>query len=139
MISLKISGLPIGKARHRQGKFVAYNPQSEQERGVIWEIKRQIADFTPTEKPLRLGLDAYFPRPKSHYGTGRNREVVKQSSPKLHTKKPDLDNLFKFYMDCMNKVVYQDDCQVVGFDRSGKHWIGQDEIGYVRIVLKSAE
>jgi Holliday junction resolvase RusA-like endonuclease len=139
VIELIIPGLPIGKARHRQGKFGAYNPQSEQERGVVWEIKRQIADFTPTEKPLILSLEAFFPRPKSHYGTGRNSGVVKQSAPKLHVKKPDIDNLCKFYMDCMNKVVYKDDCQVVGIADSSKKWIDQDEVGYVRVVLRSAE
>ena len=64
MIELIIPGLPIGKARHRHGKFGGYNPQSEIERGVIWEIKRQLVGFTPTEKPLKLTLEAFFARPK---------------------------------------------------------------------------
>ena len=139
MIELIIPGLPIGKARHRHGKFGGYNPQSEIERGVIWEIKRQIKDFQPTPRPLILSLEAFFPRPKSHYGTGRNSGVVKKSAPKLHTIKPDLDNLFKFYMDCMNGVIYKDDCQVVMFERSGKQWVDQGEVGYVRLTIKAAK
>lgn len=139
MIEITIPGIPIGKARHRHTKWGAYSPQSEVERGVIWEIKKQIGDYKPTEKPLRLSLDAYFPRAKSHYGTGRNSLMVKKSSPTYHTKKPDIDNIFKFYMDCMNGILYKDDAQVVAVDRSEKHWIDKDKVGYVRLVLSEIE
>jgi Holliday junction resolvase RusA-like endonuclease len=138
VIELTIPGLPVGKSRHRHGKHGTYSTQTEVERGVVWEIKRQIADFTPTDRPLELRVDAYFPRPKSHYGTGKNSGVIKPSAPTLHTKKPDIDNIVKFYMDCMNKVVYLDDCQVVELTGAAKRWVGKDDTGYVKIVLKTA-
>jgi hypothetical protein len=30
----------------------------------------------------------------------------------LHVKKPDVDNLIKYYLDCMNGICYLDDSQV---------------------------
>ena len=34
-------------------------------------------------------------------------------APQYSTKKPDIDNYIKFYLDCMNKIVYLDDSQVI--------------------------
>lgn len=92
----------------------------------------------PTKEPLILTLNAFFPRPKSHYGTGRNCDKLKPSAPKFHTRKPDHDNILKFYMDCMNKLVFVDDVQVVGFGECGKHWVDKSQPGHVEITLRTA-
>ena len=67
----------------------------------------------PLEGSLEVTLVFYFPRPKSHYGTGKNSEVLKPSAPVHHMQKPDVDNVCKSTLDAMNAVVYQDDKQVV--------------------------
>jgi len=66
-----------------------------------------------TTGPVYLFFIAYLPRPKNHYGTGRNAGQVKASSPEYHTSKPDLDNLTKHLKDCMTGIFYQDDKQIV--------------------------
>ena len=55
----------------------------------------------------------YFPRPKSHYGTGRNKDILKDNSPIWFTKRKDLDNLIKFVLDSLNGQAYFDDSQIV--------------------------
>ena len=61
-----------------------------------------------------VGVHFYFnmPRPKSHFGTGRNVDRVKSSAPTKHTKKPDLDKLVRAVLDGLTGVVFVDDCQV---------------------------
>ena len=54
-----------------------------------------------------------MPRPKSHYGTGKNAGKLKLNAPTLHTKKPDLDNLEKMVYDCLDHVSWKDDSQIV--------------------------
>lgn len=137
-ITIEIPGLPVAKKRHRTANGRTYNPQTEVERAIQWEIKQRLQQgFELTKEPLILAVDAYFPRPKSHYGTGKNERILKPSAPKFHTHKPDHDNVIKFYLDCMNKLVYLDDTQVVGFDQCGKRWIDKDEPG--RVVIKLRE
>ena len=121
MIEIKIKGAPIPKARPRariiapKGRkpFVSvYDGQKKETEAVKLLIKEQF-NLRPVLTPLKLIVDFNMQRPKSHYGTGRNMAVVKPSAPKFHAKKPDIDNLVKFYMDAMNGIVYKDDSQVV--------------------------
>lgn len=137
---LEIPGEPQAKMRHRMTKRGhSYNPQSEVERSIQWEIRRQLPDgYEPTKQPLILEIEAHFPRPKSHYGSGRNANLLKPSAPGRHTKKPDADNISKIYKDCMNKLVYLDDSQV--FDgRCIKHYCDKNEPGRVIIRIREDE
>lgn len=53
-------------------------------------------------------------RPILHYGTGRNADILKMvKSEADHIVTPDLDNMVKFYLDCLNKMAWEDDCQVI--------------------------
>lgn len=62
--------------------------------------------------PLMLGLEFYFPRPKGHYGTGRNAGIVKTSAPAIPTVKPDLLKLARAVEDALTGIVYRDDAQI---------------------------
>lgn len=71
--------------------------------------------YTPKQLldcPLRVDLHFYLPRPKGHYGTGRNAGVLKASAPTNHTKRPDIDNLRKLVMDAMTGIFWRDDSLV---------------------------
>lgn len=68
--------------------------------------------------PVTVSLGLVFERPASHYGTGRNADVLKASAPrypmtKHHTAGGDIDKLVRAVLDAMTKVVYADDAQVV--------------------------
>jgi Holliday junction resolvase RusA-like endonuclease len=64
--------------------------------------------------PVGLDITFLMPRPKGHYGTGRNAGVLKDSAPKRPTTKPDIDKLMRSTLDALRDVgVYVDDSQVV--------------------------
>ena len=115
MVTLRIPGKPIAKKRPRfarRGKFVmTYNDQETEEGRVVLEMRQAVKELISC--PVFIDIVFYFQRPKSHYGTGKNSKKVKESAPAHHTKKPDLDNLIKFYLDCMNNVMLSDDSTVV--------------------------
>ncbi len=53
-----------------------------------------------------------FARPKCHFGTGRNADMLKESARKKYPKS-DIDKLQRAILDGMTGVVYGDDSQVV--------------------------
>ena len=113
-----IPGIPIAKKRPRfarRGKFVTtYSDQQTEEGRFYLEAKQQICCKALNGTPVHIKLTFEMPRPKSHYGTGRNAGKLKPSAPEEHTSKPDLDNLIKFVFDCLNGLAWVDDTQVIG-------------------------
>lgn len=111
---ITILGRPIAKKRPRfarKGKFVTtYNDQETEESRFLFEVKHQVKQ--PIEGPLFVKLIFYVQRPKNHFGSGKNADVLKPSSPKYPTSKPDLDNYIKFALDCLNGVAWVDDSQI---------------------------
>lgn len=75
----------------------------------------------PIKGPIRLDLLFVLPRPKSHYGTGRNADKLKPSAPERHTQKPDLDKMVRAVGDALSGVAYTDDSQII-FLEAGKAW-----------------
>ena len=78
--------------------------------------KKRIRDFMWGKEvkplldcPLRVDLVFHMPRPLAHYGTGRNSHILKPEAPKLHRRKPDIDNLRKLLMDALTGIVWRDD------------------------------
>lgn len=74
------------------------------------------------EGPVFIELDFYFPRPKCHYGTGKNSINLKSTSPQLHVTRPDVDKLQRAVLDGLTGIVYRDDSQVVEI-RARKNWM----------------
>jgi Holliday junction resolvase RusA-like endonuclease len=63
-----------------------------------------------------LSVELYFllPRPKSHYGTGRNVSKLKPSSPDFPAVRPDLDKLVRSTLDGLDDGgLFEDDSRVV--------------------------
>lgn len=68
----------------------------------------------PVSGPIRLHLQFVMPRPKSHLKTAKNAQnQVKDSAPRYHVSKPDIDKLARCLLDALTYIVYEDDSQVV--------------------------
>ena len=67
----------------------------------------------PLDGPLLLEITFWVTRPKSHFGTGRNADVVKPGAPFAPTVKPDLLKLARAVEDALTGIVYGDDAQIV--------------------------
>ncbi|MCR9197396.1 MAG: RusA family crossover junction endodeoxyribonuclease [Planctomycetaceae bacterium] len=77
---------------------------------VALEGKKQLRKLSG---PVKVQLEFLFPRAKSHFGTGRNSERLKESAPAHHTKKPDIDKVTRAILDAITNVVIEDDSCVV--------------------------
>lgn len=56
------------------------------------------------EGPIRVDIEFIMPRPKNHYGTGRNEGLIKASSPDWPEPVPDKDNLEKTVFDALSPI-----------------------------------
>ena len=92
-----------------------YDPSSRDKK----EMWLQIARFKP-KQPLAgniyLKAEFYMPRPKHHFKTkaGKPTDLVKDKYKKikLHSIKPDLDNLVKMIADVIQPQMICDDSQI---------------------------
>ena len=125
---IKITGPVYSQKRHRHtNRGFVYDPSAKDKKKVIPQIVNQFME-KPFDNAVLLEMNFYIQRPKSHW----NKYSLKSSAPKYKTTKPDLDNHCKFYMDCMNKVVYLDDSQVI--ELSAKK-IYNDKESFTEIVI----
>ena len=112
---IKIKGIPVAKKRPRfarRGNHVVTYDDQETDAGRFLVGLRAVWRREPITEPVRLHLSFFLPRPKGHYGTGKNSAKLKPSAPAEHTTRPDVDNLAKFVKDCCNGEVWKDDSQV---------------------------
>lgn len=114
-IEIHIPGVPIAKKRPRfarRGKFVTtYNSQETEEGRWLLGVReafRKNGLMEPINVPVAIWMIFSMPIPKS--ATKKQLEAIKVH-PK-HTKKPDIDNLQKFALDCLNGELFTDDSLV---------------------------
>lgn len=85
--------------------------------------------------PIRVDAHFNFPRPKSHFGTGKNAGNVKSTAPNHHFIKPDRDNLDKALLDALTVLgIWKDDCQVCAGEIQKTYAIG-DYAGGVSVTV----
>ena len=99
---------PVSLKRHRHRlKGGTYDPSKKDKDDFI-----KVIENFPEEKmtkPLRCVLNFYCKRPKSHYKSGKNAHILKDTSPKYNINNKDLDNMVKFVLDALNDKLYTDD------------------------------
>jgi Holliday junction resolvase RusA-like endonuclease len=121
----------IAQKRHRYARGFVYDPSSKDKKIAIQQIKEQFTG-KPYTDALKIKFVFHIKRPKAHFRTGKYSDELKKTAPVYHTKRPDVDNFVKFYMDCMNKVVYLDDSQVIEL-RATKEY--DDKESYTEIII----
>lgn len=134
MKTIYIPGIPDVKMRPRSTKRgVVFDPNAEKKEASIQKARFQ-GDSEIYEGPLEIDYLFIFPRPKGHFGTGKNTGLLKSSSPRFCCNPKDLDNLEKFYADSFNSIAYRDDCQIVK-SSAEKRWAEGQEVPCVRINI----
>jgi len=128
-IFLSVPGKPIAKKRPRfarRGKYVTtYNDQETEEGRFLFEVQKQFKR-EPVTCAVKVNLKFFMPIPKS---TSKKNYALMAVYQIDHTKKPDIDNLIKFALDCLNGVVYHDDSQIIKISGSKVyHPVGLTEI-----------
>lgn len=129
MIIFTVYGNPNAQKRHRsvrRGKFIQNYDPSDKDKTNFLLMVQENRPSKPIEGPIQLTAKFYIPRPKAHFGTGKNSGRLKESAPFYHIGKPDVDNLLKFLFDSLNGIFWKDDSQicVLGTD-TGKYYSDQ--------------
>lgn len=119
MITIEVVGIPAAQGSKR---YVG--------RGLVIESSRKVKpwrqDVTnaaieamglrndyPLTGALSVRATYFMPRPKSHYGTGRNAGKVKPSAPEYVAVRPDIEKLIRSTHDALTTAgVWIDDAQV---------------------------
>lgn len=106
-VNVFIPGKPVAWQRPNQsGKRRFDTPRNIAEKHRIrLQVKPALrqagwSDPLPKGNPVHLMLAFFMPH-------------VKTSKFTHHTVKPDLDNLIKIVKDALNKLAYEDDCQIM--------------------------
>jgi len=116
MVTFRVEGPPQGKGRPRfstRGGFVkTYTPQTTVTYENMIKASAMVAmgASKPLESPIAVFLHVTKAIPASY--TKKRIEACLNGSERP-TKKPDIDNILKCYLDAMNDIVYKDDKQVV--------------------------
>jgi Holliday junction resolvase RusA-like endonuclease len=123
LFQFKVRGNPRPLIRHRtKARGVVYNPSSVLQKSfrhqvlqIIASVDRNLTAPLFQEKDcLVMTVVLRMQRPKSHFvGSQRGSDRLKASAPRLIAdSRTDVDNMAKFVMDSMNKVLYPDDRQI---------------------------
>lgn len=129
-MTLVIDGKPVPKMRPRlTRRGICYDPQEADKRKWKVLILKSL-ESTGWEKaktePLEISLDFGMQIPASLPKKARDRLVGA-----YHCKRPDIDNLVKFVLDCMISTVYDDDSIIYSMS-AVKHYASQP---YVQITV----
>lgn len=112
MITIKIDGKPIPWMRPGRklinSNIIVYDKQAREKEKVKWQIKPQYCDPL-ISCPIFMDITFYMPIPKAASQKMRTQMVIDHCKP---MKRPDVDNMAKFYLDCMTGMVFNDDAQI---------------------------
>jgi len=111
-VTIVLPGDPIPLKRPQISYKRMYDPQARLKQDLSWLVKEQLppllnpttSDFTG---PFSLTISFFMPIPRTF--SNRIKEKLNNSP---HYKKPDIDNLLKFYLDVCNGILYNDDSQI---------------------------
>lgn len=99
----------------------------------LWTSIDTVADmepWAPMTGAVVLEVVFRLPRPKGHYGTGRNAGLLKPSAPWFPAGRPDLDKLLRSTFDALGEAgVWGDDAQVTTVAASKDYATDYEPIG----------
>jgi Holliday junction resolvase RusA-like endonuclease len=79
---------------------------------VAWAARGAYAG-PPLACPLAVRFDFVVPRPRGHYGTGRNAGIVRDSAPLYPSVKPDITKLIRSSEDALTGILWIDDALII--------------------------
>jgi Holliday junction resolvase RusA-like endonuclease len=92
----------------------------------------------PLPGGVNVSITFYLPRPRAHYGTGRNSGVLKASAPLYPAVKPDVDKLVRATLDGLTTAgAYADDARVVDLHSSKRYADNRAPGAYVQLIPKA--
>lgn len=116
MIEFVIAGVPAPQGSKTRTKWGVRedNPATKPWRSAVaWEATAAMQGKELLTGPVELAAVFVFPRPKSHYRTGKNAGQLRPDAPIHCATKPDTDKLLRSIGDAITGIVVRDDSQIV--------------------------
>jgi len=135
---LRVYGTPApqGSKRAFNNRIVEVSKRVKPWREAIVKAAEK-QPYPMMTKPVVVRIVFFFERPKSHYRTGRNSGLLKDTAPHNHITTPDLDKLVRSTLDgCVQAGMIEDDKLVVTLHATKRY---TDETGGASIVLEETE
>ena len=94
--------------------------------------------WSPLREAVRLEVVFTLPRPKAHFGTGKNAGLVKASAPQFPIGKPDTDKLLRSTQDALKDAGVLLDDSVVTDTVAAKRYVltGDDTLSHPGAVIR---
>jgi len=116
-----VHGMPIAQGSKRaitsRGRTFMVDDNKENLRPWRQEIAQVAAEAMDGDGvwsgPIFVRIMFFLPRPRGHFGKGRNEERLRPTAPIAPHTKPDVDKLVRAVLDALTGVVFHDDAQVV--------------------------
>jgi Holliday junction resolvase RusA-like endonuclease len=136
--TFRVLGTPVpqGSVKAFGSRVVANNEHA------LGSWRSDVASSAQRAKPADWDINAavslrcefVFPRPLSHYGTGKNSTKLKPSAPRYHVKTPDVDKLVRGVADSIGdavaRVLLNNDSQIVSI-YAAKRYSTDDFLGAI--------
>lgn len=130
-LTITVYGLPApqGSKRHLgRGVLVESSKKVKPWREAVKAAALAVllpAGLAPLDGPLVADMVFTFTRPRSHYRTGRNAHLLRDTAPAAPTSPPDLSKLARSTEDALTDAgAYVDDARIVAYRRLAKVYAG---------------
>ena len=101
MLEFTIFGNPQAQKRHRHHRLGTYDPSKKDKQNFYLQALKHKPKELLSGK-IFIDISFYMARPKSHFRTGKYKNILKDNAPRYYqTKKPDIDNLVKLVCDAI--------------------------------------
>lgn len=135
----------IGRSGRHQ--LIEDNPRTKEWRATVALWVKRKWQLNRAEKGQPLGAEVTFtlPRPKGHYGTGRNRTILRASAPPepVSHAAGDVDKLVRLALDALQDAgTIPDDSQIVdlharkAYAHDGSRDVHSDVLTYPGVVIR---
>ena len=144
-ITIRVVGIPApqgSKTLTRYGAMIEASKKVKPWRNDVKEAALKCYNSGALNFPVKTDIEFVFPRPKSHFGTGKNAEVLKPSAPQYCTSRGngDIDKLSRSTLDGLSVSaggsVLEDDSLVVELNTK-KRYVNKNELPGAYIAISS--
>ena len=144
-LEFRVRGLPApqgSKTLTRYGALMESSKKVKPWRQDIIHAALEAYAGNPFNEPVSVSIEFIFPRPKSHYGTGKNSETIKPKAPLFCTSKTngDIDKVCRSTFDALSVSsggsVIMDDSLVVSV-KALKRYAARYELAGANINVKT--
>jgi len=145
-LEFRVVGLPApqgSKTLTRYGGLMESSKRVKPWRQDIIHAALEAFAGNPFNEPVQVSIEFIMPRPKSHFGTGKNAEILKKNAPYFCTSKKngDIDKLCRSTFDALSVSsggsVIMDDSLIVAVKAWKRYAIFSDACGGAIIKVKT--